>query len=125
MSQLNVIPKESKKIFCFLGSTIGNLSMEKAQRFLMNLSEIMHSGDLLLLGFDMVKNKDILEKAYNDRKKVTEKFNKNILDVVNSHIGTNFDSNNFEHTQEHFYCLPTLEDSWQPRMNTTSSRCVQ
>ncbi|MFW6121563.1 MAG: L-histidine N(alpha)-methyltransferase, partial [Petrotogales bacterium] len=85
------------KVFCFLGSTIGNLSMKKAQQFLVQLSEIMHSGDLLLLGFDMVKNKDILEKAYNDSKNVTERFNKNILNVVNSHIGTNFDPDNFEH----------------------------
>jgi len=97
ITQLDVIPKESKKVFCFLGSTIGNLSMEKAQQFLVNLSEIMRSGDLLLLGFDMVKSKEVLEKAYNDRQNVTERFNKNILNVVNSHIGTKFDSNTFEH----------------------------
>lgn len=97
MSQLDVIPKKSKKIFCFLGSTIGNLPMEKSQRFLKNLSKIMNKEDLLLLGFDMVKNKEILEKAYNDKKNVTEKFNKNILKVVNSHIKSDFNPDNFEH----------------------------
>ena len=97
ISQLDVIPKDTKKVFCFLGSTIGNLSMEEAMKFLVELSEIMHSGDLLLLGFDMVKNKEVLEEAYNDSKHVTERFNKNILNVVNSHIGTDFDPNTFEH----------------------------
>jgi L-histidine N-alpha-methyltransferase len=97
LSQLDVIPKDTKKIFCFLGSTIGNLSIEETLQFLIKLSEIMHSGDILLLGFDMVKSKDILEKAYNDSKKITERFNKNILNVVNTHIGTDFDVDTFEH----------------------------
>jgi len=97
ISQLDVIPKDSKKIICFLGSTIGNLSIEKAKDFLINLSNIMNKDDLLILGFDMVKNKDILEKAYNDSKKITEKFNKNILNVVNSHIESDFDPDRFEH----------------------------
>jgi len=97
ISQLDVISKDTKKVFCFLGSTIGNFSMEEAMQFLVDLSEIMHSGDLLLLGFDMVKSKEVLEKAYNDSKHVTERFNKNILNVVNSHIGTDFDPDTFEH----------------------------
>ena len=97
ITQLDVIPKESKKVICFLGSTIGNLSMKESTEFLINLNEIMHSGDLLLLGFDMVKKKNIIEKAYNDSKNLTEKFNKNILNVINRIIGTDFDLDSFEH----------------------------
>jgi L-histidine N-alpha-methyltransferase len=97
ISQLDVIPKDRKKVYCFLGSTIGNFSIKNATQFLIDLNEIMQTDDLLLLGFDMLKNKEILEKAYNDSKNVTEKFNKNILNVVNEHIGTNFDPDNFEH----------------------------
>jgi L-histidine N-alpha-methyltransferase len=52
---------------------------------------------MLLLGLDMVKSKDILEKAYNDSRNVTEKFNKNILKVVNKFVNTNFDPDDFEH----------------------------
>ena len=96
-SRLKVFPKNTKKAFCFLGSTIGNFSLEEAQEFLVKLSKIMHSGDLLLLGFDMVKNKEILEKAYNDIQNITEKFNKNILNVVNNLIGSDFKPDNFEH----------------------------
>lgn len=97
ISQLDVIPKDRKKVFCFLGSTIGNLSMDEAMQFLVDLNEIMQTGDLLLLGFDMVKSKEMLDRAYNDSKNVTERFNKNILNVINSHIGTDFDPDYFEH----------------------------
>lgn len=97
MTQLDIISNESKKVFCFLGSTIGNLSIEQAQEFLINISTIMNTGDLLLLGFDMVKNKTILEKAYNDSQNITDKFNKNILNVINNHINSDFKTENFEH----------------------------
>lgn len=97
ITQLNVLSKDTKKLFCFLGSTIGNFSLEKAQHFLTNLSKIMHTGDLFLIGFDMVKNKDILNKAYNDNAKVTDEFNKNILNALNKLIDTDFKAIEFEH----------------------------
>ena len=97
LTQLEVIPKDKKKIFCFLGSTIGNLSTDKAKDFLKKLSLIMQKDDTLLLGFDMVKEKQILEEAYNDSSKITEKFNKNILNVINTHIGSDFNPDSFEH----------------------------
>lgn len=97
LTQLDLIPKKSKKIICFLGSTIGNLKKEKIKEFLINLSSIVNSGDILLIGFDMVKDKEVLEKAYNDKFNITEQFNKNILKVINNRIGTNFDKDNFEH----------------------------
>jgi L-histidine N-alpha-methyltransferase len=96
-TQLDVIPKNKKKIFCFLGSTIGNFSMDEAKMFLIGLQKIMQPDDLLLIGFDMVKNKTILENAYNDSQKITEQFNKNILNVVNNLIDTDFDPDAFEH----------------------------
>jgi L-histidine Nalpha-methyltransferase len=97
MTQLDVIPKRTNKILCFLGSTIGNFTNSQATEFLKELDYIMNQGDRLILGFDMVKNKNILEKAYNDNQKVTEQFNKNILNVVNRIIDTDFDPDQFEH----------------------------
>lgn len=96
-TQLDVIPKKTNKIICFLGSTIGNFSKEQSKEFLSDVYEIMHPGDRLLLGFDMVKNKEIIEKAYNDSQKITEQFNKNILSVVNTLVGTDFNPENFKH----------------------------
>ncbi len=103
--QLKLIPTRTKRLFCFFGSTIGNFSQEKATQFMNNLSEVMHSGSGLLLGVDMVKNREILERAYNDSRNVTQAFNRNILNVVNSLIGTDLKPQDFEHVafynQEH------------------------
>jgi L-histidine N-alpha-methyltransferase len=95
--QLRLIPAGTKRLFCFFGSTIGNFTKEQAVQFISNLSEIMQPSDMLLLGVDMVKSKDILERAYNDNRNVTAKFNRNILNVVNSIIDTNFEPDDFEH----------------------------
>lgn len=95
--QLKLIPAGSKRLFCFFGSTIGNLTRDQALQFISDLSEIMQSGDILLLGVDMVKSQDILENAYNDSRNVTAIFNRNILNVVNSLIATDFEPNDFEH----------------------------
>jgi L-histidine N-alpha-methyltransferase len=95
--QLDMIPMGLKRFFCFFGSTVGNLSMADARGFFRVLGDAMSEGDMLLLGMDMVKEKSILEKAYNDSKGVTAKFNLNILNVMNDIAYTNFDPTAFEH----------------------------
>ena len=97
MNQLDVIANKTNKILCFLGSTIGNFSIDQSIDFLKDLQSIMQPGDRLLIGFDMVKNKTIVEKAYNDTQQITEQFNKNILKVINKIVDTNFEPNSFEH----------------------------
>lgn len=97
MTQLTVINTSKPAMFCFLGSTIGNLSMKQAAHFLTQISTIMKTEDNLLIGFDMVKDKKILEQAYNDRQQVTEIFNKNILHVINKRVGTDFNPSDFDH----------------------------
>jgi len=97
MNQLDMIPKEGRRLFCFFGSTIGNFKTEEANQFIENLSNTMQKGDSLLLGMDMVKDSSVMEKAYNDIEGVTAKFNLNILTVVNNLIGANFKKTDFEH----------------------------
>ncbi len=94
--QMHLIPR-GKNMFCFLGSTIGNLSGEQRYRFFRDLNRVMISGDALLLGVDLVKPVDILERAYNDNQGVTAAFNRNILRVVNDLAGTDFDPLAFDH----------------------------
>lgn len=96
-SQLGVIPKTENRLFCFFGSTIGNFTFGEAQKFIKQLAAEMQPGDRLLLGLDMVKESDVLERAYNDSKGVTARFNLNILNVVNERIGSNFSTTDFEH----------------------------
>ena len=40
----------------------------------------------MFIGTDLIKNVKILEKAYNDKKKFTEKFNLNLLNVINKKL---------------------------------------
>ncbi|WP_075591399.1 L-histidine N(alpha)-methyltransferase [Labilibacter marinus] len=97
IQQLSQLSFKGKNLFLFLGSTIGNLSKTERQTFMQQLSQVMKPGDKLLLGMDLVKDFSILEKAYNDDKKVTDKFNKNILRVVNNMMGSNLNTNDFKH----------------------------
>ena len=97
LSQVHLIPRNRRRLFCFLGSTLGNLNPDEAHKFLSNVRKAMDDGDELLLGVDMVKDEDVLNKAYNDSKGITAAFNLNILNVSNQVAGTNFNPDDFEH----------------------------
>ncbi|MEZ4599644.1 MAG: L-histidine N(alpha)-methyltransferase [Syntrophotaleaceae bacterium] len=95
--QLHHVPNGRNRLFCFLGGTLGNLSWEQNRQFFEDLGRVMQAEDALLLGVDMVKPVDILEKAYNDSQGVTAAFNRNILNVINRLVGTDFEPSSFEH----------------------------
>ncbi|MDZ7860389.1 MAG: L-histidine N(alpha)-methyltransferase [Candidatus Krumholzibacteriota bacterium] len=97
LSKIDRVPESSGRFFCFFGSTIGNLDRDQALVYLTDLQEVMNSGDNLLLGVDMIKDRKILELAYNDRDGITAEFNKNILNVVNKKAGMDFDPELFQH----------------------------
>ena len=97
MHQLDMIPKSKKRLFCFFGSTIGNLTTKEIEEFMNLIGSEMKEGDMLLLGMDMVKETSVLERAYNDESLITEKFNKNILNVANRLADTNFNCDDFDH----------------------------
>jgi len=97
MHQFDKLPKVPNRLFCFLGSTIGNFKPGERDSFLEKLAHEMRTGDRLLLGLDMVKDPQVLHRAYNDSRDLTAAFNKNILKVVNGIIDTTFDSVDFEH----------------------------
>jgi len=97
LHQLNLIPKTGKRLFCFFGSTIGNLNITEIEQFMKLIGAEMQQDESLLLGMDMVKDTSILEKAYNDEQQITAEFNKNILNVINDLANTNFDPADFDH----------------------------
>ncbi|MBD3380305.1 MAG: L-histidine N(alpha)-methyltransferase [Candidatus Omnitrophica bacterium] len=90
-------PPERRRVFCFFGSTLGNLLRPAALELVRRIAGSMREGDEFLLGLDMVKEKSILERAYNDGAGVTRRFNRNILKVVNALAGTGFDPAKFRH----------------------------
>jgi len=96
--QLDQIPHtDQSRLVCFLGSTIGNFNLPEAKQIIQNLAKSIIVGDSLLIGFDLLKSKKILNEAYNDSKQITKKFNKNILKVVNGIIESNFRQDDFDH----------------------------
>lgn len=86
------------KLIVFLGSSIGNFDLAHAEDFLKKISGSMNKGDSLLIGFDLVKDEEILNAAYNDEEGVTAEFNLNLLRRINREFNSGIDINNFEHT---------------------------
>jgi L-histidine N-alpha-methyltransferase len=91
------VPDGTARLVAFLGSTIGNFTEEEAIDFLVKTGVLMERGDRLLLGTDLVKDRETLEAAYNDSAGVTAEFNTNILNVINRHLDGDFDPDAFEH----------------------------
>jgi L-histidine Nalpha-methyltransferase len=94
---LERVPHGKRRLFAFLGGTIGNLYPDERLEFLGRLRSLMSPADRLVVGTDLVKDREILEAAYNDRRGVTAEFNRNILRVVNDGLGADFDPEGFEH----------------------------
>ena len=95
--QMHPVSGGRRKLFCFFGSTIGNLSRGEAAAFMRDIAASMESGDSFLIGMDRVKDVRLLERAYNDSHGVTAMFNRNILSVVNGLLGSDFQPEKFEH----------------------------
>ena len=86
-----------RKLVLFLGSTIGNFEPDEAAAFLKNVRQSLAAGDALLIGFDLIKDPDVLDAAYNDAAGVTARFNKNMLARINRELGGTFNLEGFEH----------------------------
>jgi len=93
------IPRRDRPrtVVLFLGSTIGNLDPETAVAMLRDLRAALTPGDLLFLGADLRKSRDVLEPAYDDPLGVTAAFNLNLLGRINRELGGHFDLATFEH----------------------------
>ena len=88
---------DKNNLIIFLGSSFGNFSPIDGYKFLEKVYATMKPGDLFLIGLDLVKDKTILESAYNDSKGVTAKFNLNVLSRINDELDADFNLKNFSH----------------------------
>lgn len=91
------LPADSRRLVMFLGSTIGNFEAPEAVRFLARIARQLGPNEGLLLGTDLVKDRAVLNAAYNDAAGVTAAFNKNVLNVINRELGGHFDLKAFDH----------------------------
>ena len=81
----------------FPGSTIGNFEPHEASAFLRHAGRILGRGSIFIVGVDLVKDEKVLHKAYNDKQRITAKFNLNLLTRINRELGAKFDLSTFEH----------------------------
>lgn len=94
---VNLDLPEGRRLGVFLGSTIGNLSRSMAPGLLRDIGRVLGTDSTLLLGLDRVKEKRVLNAAYNDRQGETASFNLNLLNVLNRELDADFSLENFYH----------------------------
>lgn len=87
----------ARSVIYFPGSTIGNFDPEGAVEFMERLADLAGDGGGLLIGVDLQKDHDVLERAYNDSAGVTAQFNLNLLARINKKLGGNFELNLWRH----------------------------
>jgi len=102
---LHHVPERlGSRLVLFLGSTIGNLDPLPRRALLSRVRALLDSGDRFLVGFDLIKDLERLEAAYDDASGVTREFNRNILAVVNRELDADFQPEAFAHVA--FYNEP-------------------
>lgn len=109
------------RLIAFLGGTIGNLLPEERAAFLRSVRSMMDPGDALLLGTDLVKDENVLVRAYDDAAGVTAAFNKNVLSVIARELDADVDPDDFEHV-----ALWDREQEWiEMRLRARSALTVK
>jgi L-histidine Nalpha-methyltransferase len=81
----------------FPGSTIGNFEPDDAAEFLRQAGRTLGTGATMIVGVDLVKDKKVLNAAYDDAAGVTARFNLNVLARMNRELDGDFDLSAFRH----------------------------
>lgn len=86
-----------RRLFFYPGSSIGNYTPAAATAFLERVRRNAGDDGALLIGIDLVKDRAVLEAAYDDALGITAAFNRNVLNHVNRRAGTDFDPRQWRH----------------------------
>lgn len=87
-----------RRQFFYPGSSIGNFAPLESLKFLHNIRKSIAGSDGgLLIGIDLVKDKAILDAAYDDALGVTAAFNLNLLNHVNRLLEADFQPQQWRH----------------------------
>lgn len=91
---------EQALLALYLGSSLGNFNPTEALSFLQRIAALCKQGKPgsgLLIGIDLVKDANTLERAYADDLGVTAAFNLNVLRRVNHLLSADFDVRDWQH----------------------------
>jgi dimethylhistidine N-methyltransferase len=91
-----VMPR--RNVVYFPGSTIGNFTHDVAQELLGVMHDEAGEDGAMLIGVDLQKDPEIIERAYNDSAGVTAEFNLNMLTHLNREFGFDFDEDAYSHS---------------------------
>ena len=108
-----------RRLFAFLGSTIGNLDETEAPALVSAIAREMTTDDAFLLGVDLVKDRAVLHAAYDDAQGVTAAFNRNVLAVVNRALDADFELPGWEHEARWVESRARIEMHLRTRKPTT------
>jgi dimethylhistidine N-methyltransferase len=95
--ELPAAARAMPRVGFFPGSTIGNFEPHEAAAFLRHAASILGPGATFIVGVDLVKDTQVLQRAYNDSQGVTAKFNLNLLARINRELGAKLNLACFEH----------------------------
>ena len=98
--------RREKRLFFYPGSSIGNFTPQEALDFLRRIRHECREDGGVLIGVDLVKDKRVLDAAYDDTLGVTASFNLNLLHNVNRLLGADFDLRDWRH---HAYFDPAQD----------------
>ncbi len=87
----------SNNLGFFPGSTIGNMIPMAATDLLRSMRATLGDDAMLMIGFDRIKDKDVLVAAYDDSAGVTADFNLNLLKRIKRELDSDIDVEQFRH----------------------------
>lgn len=90
-------PPGVRRVIYFPGSTIGNFTKENARQLIARVAGMAGEDGGLLIGYDLIKDVEILEAAYDDSQGITAEFNKNVLQHINRELNADFNIGQFRH----------------------------
>ena len=90
-----------RNLVYFPGSTIGNFTRDAAVDLLKVIHQIAGEHGALLIGADLQKDPETIERAYNDSAGVTAEFNLNVLSHINNVYDGDFDASRFRHRADY------------------------
>jgi len=88
------VPHDQRVIF-FPGSTLGNMSEAERHTLLKAFARASGERGRVLIGVDLVKDRDVMLTAYDDPKGVSAAFGRNLITRLNNELGAGLDPGAF------------------------------
>jgi len=117
IAHIAALQPDRTRLVLLLGSNIGNMEAPAANNFFRSLRDALRPGDHVLVGFDLVKDLEVLHRAYDDSAGVTAQFNLNLLRRINRELEGHFHLADFRHHATFSHARQGMESYLVSRRN--------